>query len=142
MKSLLVNIDVPDIQSAVSFYRDGLGLRFARFITDQVAELFFHDVAVYLLEKEEFSAASSSNSVHRTYERHWTPIHLDFTVDNVERATDRAARFGATIEKPITTHAWGKIAVLADPFGNGFCLIEFIGRGYDELAKPVDKGVA
>jgi hypothetical protein len=32
------------------------------------------------------------------------------------------------------THAWGKIAVLADPFGNGFCLIEFVNRGYDEIA--------
>jgi hypothetical protein len=32
--------------------------------------------------------------------------------------------------------ALGKIAVLADPFGNGFCLIQFIGRGYDEIAVP------
>jgi hypothetical protein len=23
---------------------------------------------------------------------------------------------------------------MADPFGNGFCLIEFLGRGYDEIA--------
>jgi hypothetical protein len=23
---------------------------------------------------------------------------------------------------------------LADPFGHGFCLIEFTGRGYDEVA--------
>jgi len=27
--------------------------------------------------------------------------------------------------------------LLADPFGNGFCLIQFTGRGYDEIAKPV-----
>ena len=36
-------------------------------------------------------------------------------------------------EQPIETLAFGRIAVLADPFGNGFCLIEFLGRGYDEL---------
>jgi hypothetical protein len=24
--------------------------------------------------------------------------------------------------------------MLADPFGNGFCLLEFRGRGYDEIA--------
>jgi hypothetical protein len=26
-------------------------------------------------------------------------------------------------------------AALADPFGHGFCLIEFAGRGYDELRR-------
>jgi len=24
--------------------------------------------------------------------------------------------------------------MLADPFGHGICLIEFVGRGYDEIA--------
>jgi hypothetical protein len=27
----------------------------------------------------------------------------------------------------------GRLAVLADPFGDGFCLLEFQGRGCDEL---------
>jgi catechol 2,3-dioxygenase-like lactoylglutathione lyase family enzyme len=32
----------------------------------------------------------------------------------------------------------GRIANMADPFGNGFCLIEFIERGYDEIiANPL-----
>jgi hypothetical protein len=90
-------------------------------------------IAIYLLEREARSSACSTNSAQRIYERHWTPVHLDFVVDNIERATGKAMRFGAKIDKPMTSHAWGKIAVLADPFGNGFCLIEFIGRGYDEL---------
>ena len=133
MKRLSVNIDVPDIKSGISFYRDGLGLRFARLLTNQVAELFLDDLTIYLLEREARSSACSTNSAQRIYERHWTPVHLDFVVDNIERATGKAMRFGAKIDKPMTSHAWGKIAVLADPFGNGFCLIEFIGRGYDEL---------
>lgn len=141
MKNLLANIDVPDIQAGISFYRDGLGLRFARFLTDQIAELFLGDVAVYLLEKEEGSRACLTGSAQRSYARHWTPVHLDFVVDNVEQALEQAVRFGAKVEKPITSHAWGKIAVLADPFGNGFCLIEFIGHGYDEIARPVGKDV-
>ena len=29
---------------------------------------------------------------------------------------------------------WGKIAVPADPFGHGLCLIEFQNRGYGEIA--------
>jgi hypothetical protein len=31
-------------------------------------------------------------------------------------------------------NTWGKIAMLADPFGHGVCLIQFVGRGYDEIA--------
>lgn len=27
-------------------------------------------------------------------------------------------------------------ATLADPFGHGFCFIEWLGRGYDEVATP------
>ena len=141
MKSLLANVDVPDIQAGISFYRDGLGLRFARFLTEQVAELFLGDVAVYLLEKEEGSRACSASSAQRSYGRHWTPVHLDFIVEDIEQAVEKALRFGAKVDKPVTVHPWGKIGVLADPFGNGFCLIEFAGRGYDEIARPMGKNV-
>ena len=30
--------------------------------------------------------------------------------------------------------------MLADPFGHGICLIEFVGRGYDEIATEKAKG--
>ena len=133
MKSLLVNIDVPDIQAGISFYRDGLGLCFARFLTEQVAELFLGDVVVYLLEKEEGSRACSTSSTQRSYERHWTPVHLDFVVTDIRKALERALAAGATLERDVTDHAYGKLALLADPFGNGFCLIEFAGRGYDAI---------
>jgi len=46
----------------------------------------------------------------------------------------RAKAAGATVEEDNETNAWGRIALLADPFGNGFCLLEFTGRGYDEIA--------
>ncbi len=28
---------------------------------------------------------------------------------------------------------YGRIAMLADPFGHGFCLLQFSARGYDAL---------
>ena len=31
---------------------------------------------------------------------------------------------------------WGRHAVLADPFGNGFCVLQFEGRGYAEITEP------
>jgi predicted enzyme related to lactoylglutathione lyase len=70
----------------------------------------------------------------RDYQRHWTPVHLDFVVSDIRRAIERARAAGATLERDVTTHAYGKLALLADPFGNGFCLLEFTGRGYDEIA--------
>jgi hypothetical protein len=32
-------------------------------------------------------------------------------------------------------HKWGKLALMADPFGHGFCFVQFVGRGYDEIAE-------
>lgn len=133
---LLVNIDVPDVNSAVTFYRDGLGLVFERFLTEQVAELSLDGTKFYLLEKKSGSRAAVTSSDERVYERHWTPVHLDFVVENIAEAFEKALAAGAKVDTAIATHAWGKIAVLSDPFGNGFCLIEFIGRGYDELVAP------
>ena len=71
----------------------------------------------------------------RRYERHWTPVHLDIVVDDLGAALSRAVAAGAWLEREVRTAAWGKIVVLADPFGHGLCLIEFLGRGYDEVAE-------
>ena len=59
---------------------------------------------------------------------------LDIIVDKIEVALSRAEAAGAVVEQAVRTEAWGKIAVLADPFGHGLCLIEFLNRGYDEIA--------
>jgi predicted enzyme related to lactoylglutathione lyase len=71
----------------------------------------------------------------RSYERHWTPIHLDFVVDNIDSAVERAISVWALLEGPIVTHKWGRIALMADPFGHGFCFVQFLGAGYDEIAE-------
>ena len=64
-------------------------------------------------------------------------------VDEIDGAVDRARNAGARLESPVRTNSWGKIAMLADPFGHGVCLIEFIGKGYDEIATdtPRKEGV-
>jgi uncharacterized glyoxalase superfamily protein PhnB len=61
-------------------------------------------------------------------------VHLDFVVAELEAAVSQAIAAGATTEGEIHTHKWGRIAHVADPFGHGICLIEFLGRGYDEIA--------
>ena len=52
-----------------------------------------------------------------------------------EAAVQKAASLGATLEGSITTHKWGRLALMADPFGNGYCFVQFLGRGYDEIAE-------
>jgi lactoylglutathione lyase len=36
------------------------------------------------------------------------------------------------LEGGIQSFNWGRMAFMSDPFGHGFCLLEFIGEGYDE----------
>jgi predicted enzyme related to lactoylglutathione lyase len=62
-------------------------------------------------------------------------VHLDFVVEDIDAAVRRAVAAGATLERDVSTHAYGRLALMADPFGNGFCLLQFTGRGYDEIVQ-------
>jgi len=131
---LLINIDVDDLKKAVEFYCEALGLTVGRRFSGDAVELLGAVAPIYLLAKPNGTVASSTSRHLRSYARHWTPIHLDFVVDVIEIAVDKARGAGARLEGQIRTNNWGKIAMLADPFGHGICLIEFVGRGYDEIA--------
>jgi uncharacterized glyoxalase superfamily protein PhnB len=87
-----------------------------------------------LLVKVAGTAVASSTPLRRSYDRHWTPVHLDFVVDEIESAVRRAVDAGARLENSISSHKWGRLALMVDPFGHGFCFVQFIGRGYDEMA--------
>ncbi len=129
---LLINIDVPDLAEAVAFYTQAFGLTVTRRLGAEVAELIGLPARIYLLQKPGGSIGAAKDP--RRYDRHWTPVHIDVVVDDIEAALRRAVAAGAHAETDIRVAAYGKIAVLADPFGHGFCLIEFVGRGYDEIA--------
>ena len=131
---LLVNIDVDDLSKAMDFYRKAAGLRVGRRFGSLGVEMLGATSAIYLLVKPEGTRPSPNADNLRRYRRHWTPVHLDFVVAELEAAVSQATAAGATIEGEIQTHKWGRIAHLAVPFGHGTCLIEFLGRGYDEIA--------
>ena len=133
---LLVNIDVPDLARAEAFYTQAFGLTVSRRFGADGLELSGLPAKLYLLEKPEGSVGAAQDV--RRYGRHWTPVHLDIVVDDLEAALGRALGAGAVADAELRTHVWGKIAVLADPFGNGLCLIEFRNRSYDEIAPPID----
>jgi predicted enzyme related to lactoylglutathione lyase len=134
MSGLLVNIDVPDLARAERFYVEAFGLVPTRRFGAMGVELSGWPSPVYLLEKPENSVGAADDP--RRYRRHWTPVHLDVTVDDLDAALSRALAAGARIESEVRTDVWGKIVGLADPFGHGICLIQFLNRGYDEVAEP------
>src|SRR3712207_2149313 len=112
-----------------------IGLRPARRFGALGVEMLGAPCLVYLLAKPAGSApAATAPQQRRDYRRHWTPVHLDLVVPDVAAAVRKAEAAGARLEGEIRTHEWGRIAVMADPFGHGFCLLEFVGRGYDAIA--------
>jgi len=132
--NLLVNIDVDDLEAAERFYTVAFGLRAGRRFAAGGVELLGGDAPIYLLAKERGSKPFATATGPRDFRRHWTPVHLDFAVEEISAAVTRAVAAGATLEVPVEQHRWGKMAVLADPFGHGFCFLQFEGRGYDEIA--------
>jgi predicted enzyme related to lactoylglutathione lyase len=133
---LLVNIDVDDLARATDFYCTAFGLHTGRRFGADGVELLGGTAPLYLLVKPAGSPAFPGAAQRRDYARHWTPVHFDIVVDDVDAAVARAVAAGARLEQPARSANWGRMALLADPFGNGFCLLQFLGRGYDEIATP------
>lgn len=129
---LLINVDVPDLARGIAFYTQAFGLTVTRRLGAGAAELGGLPVRLYLLQKPQGSLGAGRD--RRRYDRHWTPVHIDVIVDDIEAALLRAVAAGAMVETDVRVAAYGKIAILADPFGHGLCLIQFLGRGYDEIA--------
>lgn len=134
MIELLVNIDVDDLDRAIDFYTHAFDLRKGRRLGRDAVELLGASVPIYLLAKAEGTEPCAMTGPIRDYGRHWTPVHVDIIVPDIDAAVARAIAAGAILERAASTHDWGRLAVLSDPFGNGFCLVQFLGHGYDEVA--------
>lgn len=135
MGDLLVNIDVPDLATAERFYTQAFGLVATRRFGPEGVELSGWPAKLYLLQKSAGTVGAGGET--RRYTRHWTPVHLDVVVEDLDAALTRALAAGAIAEGETRTGAWGRIAVLADPFGHGICLIQFLDEGYDAVSTPV-----
>lgn len=128
---LLINIDVPELAPAIDFYCAALSLHCSRIIDEDVAELTGASSTLYLL-RQATGAQPATNIAGRHYTRHWTPVHIDFVVSDIDEAAKRAISAGARQES--TCVKWmGSICItFSDPFGHGFCLIEFDDTTYTE----------
>ena len=133
---LRICIDVDDMDRAIVFYTRGLGLQVGRRFKSDFVELLGAGSPVDLLLNPSGSRPIDNKPIERSYDRHWTPVHLDFVVDNIEEAITKLKAHGGILEVPVSDRVWGRIAGLSDPFGHGIDLLEFSGRGYDEILQP------
>ena len=130
--NLLINIDVDDLATAEAFYTAAFGLHPGRRFGAGAVELLGATAAIYLLHQP--AGTVGAGQTLRDYARHWTPVHCDVVVEDLDQALTRALAAGARQEQSIREHEWGRIVTVADPFGHGWCLLQFRGRGYDEIA--------
>ncbi|MES2688300.1 MAG: VOC family protein [Pseudomonadota bacterium] len=135
---LRICIDVDNMERAIAFYTGGLGLRTGRRFKNSFTEILGASSPIDLLLNEAGTQPVAGSQAERSYQRHWTPVHLDFVVDDIDTAVTRLVAHGAVLEMPVNDRAWGRIAGLADPFGHGIDLLQFTGHGYDALLQPAE----
>jgi predicted enzyme related to lactoylglutathione lyase len=124
MISVSVSVDVPDMAAGVRFYSSVFGFTKASEPVPGVVVLRAGASSICLLEKRAGTQASTLTRETRRYERHWTPVHMDFHVDDFEAALAKALAAGAMQEQLFEDAEHGSVAFCSDPFGHGFCLIE------------------
>ena len=108
-------IDVDDVAAAVRFYNEGIGLEVVQEVPDW-AQLKVGEQTIWIMK----IAAGPAGPFTRSYHRHWTPVHLDFHVKDMDAAIERAIIAGGKLEnrpKP-------ELANLSDPSGNGVDLVK------------------
>jgi predicted enzyme related to lactoylglutathione lyase len=117
------SIDVPDLERGLAFYCAAFGFTEKSRPVPGVAVLDGLGVELCLLEKPAGSAPAPDTTDRRRYERHWSPVHLDFHVDDLHDALRRVEALGAKREQVFENPEHGSAAFCSDPFGHGFCLL-------------------
>jgi catechol 2,3-dioxygenase-like lactoylglutathione lyase family enzyme len=118
-----VSIDVPLLDDGLRFYRDALGLAEIARPVATYAILKCGDAQIGLFEKPAGSRPAKGSDDIRRYERHWTPVHIDFHVEDFEAFLAKALNAGAICEQKFAGGPRPPIAFCSDPFGNGFCVV-------------------
>jgi predicted enzyme related to lactoylglutathione lyase len=127
---VIINIDVPELAPAIAFYTAALGLRHSRTLDDDVAELTGASATLYLLKKAAATPAVKEPAIDRSYARHWTPVHFDLVVPDVDAAAERALAAGARRETGHIDWRGSRCISFGDPFGHGNCFIQFERETY------------
>ncbi len=122
MAEISISIDVSDMEKAVLFYTKALGCTELR-AGEDTTKSKSDNVNIFLLKKEPESNPLITGTSSRNYERHWTPVHLDFNVSEIKKITSLVKEYGG-VNEGSESGSWGAVEFCADPFGNGFCLCQ------------------
>ena len=118
-----VSIDVPSIEEGLKFFGDVFGFVETSRPHPGYAMLSLGDSTIGLLAKPAGSLPAQGSDDVRRYERHWTPVHIDFRVDAFEATLARALAAGAKSEQVHRVAGYPPVAFCSDPFGHGFCIV-------------------
>ncbi len=108
-------IEVSEPKQGLAFYCDGLGLTLKRRLSPRWFELEGANLPIFLLANR--------------------PAVADLGTTTASTVA-RLLALGGALDRSIGMREYGRIANMADPFGNGFDLIEFSGPGYDNVSRP------
>jgi catechol 2,3-dioxygenase-like lactoylglutathione lyase family enzyme len=128
-------IDVDDLERAFAFYTGGLGLRLGRRLGDDWAELIGASSPIDLLANARARRRSGPAQPQRTGLRASLRRQCTWTSLWNASETPRSGwwRWAPYSSGQSKTRRLGRMANMADPFGHGLDLLEFKGRGYDEI---------
>lgn len=118
-----VSIDVPNLDDGIRFYGRVFGFSETARPFPSMAVLDANNVTVCMHEKAVGTNSSSAGVDQRRYERHWTPVHLDLHVRDIDALLTRVRTEGGAVESEFRTQGPKPVAFCSDPFGNGFCVI-------------------
>ncbi|HEX2590196.1 MAG TPA: VOC family protein [Rhizomicrobium sp.] len=118
-----VSIDVPTIDEGIKFFGAVFGFTETARPHPGYAMLKQGDATIGLLAKPAGSSPAKGSNDVRRYERHWTPVHVDFRVDDFEATLERALANGAKAEQVHRVAGFPPVAFCSDPFGHGFCIV-------------------
>jgi predicted enzyme related to lactoylglutathione lyase len=119
MTQIVICIDVDNADRAVHFYRDGLGLTVVASGPGWAKMTLGDQIFVLGIPW------GKEGPIPHDFQRHWTPLHLDFFVNDFDSAVERAIKAGAKLDRPILRRRdRGDMANMSDPAGNGFDLIQ------------------
>jgi len=122
MSKVSICIDVSKMDQAIQFYTKALGCDLVK-EAEEYSELSADGIKMYLAKRDAGSNPLVKGKSVRNFDRHWTPVHLDFTVSDVDQCVSLIIELGG-IKEGEQKGDWGAVAFCADPFGNGFCVMK------------------
>ncbi len=117
------SVDVPTLEDGLSFFGKAFGFVEVARPVEGYAVLKCGDCEIGILERASGTSPAEGTDDTRRYARHWTPVHLDFYVDDFESTLTNAVLAGAKCERKFERGARPSVAFCSDPFGHGFCII-------------------